>query len=77
MTGLNNNFGTKYYQTNAKTARGASGGPVVDSNNKVVGILVYGIENNFRQSLTCDSSIILSSDYINDILKRNNVQFKN
>lgn len=77
LTGLNNNFGVKYYQTNAKTAKGTSGGPAIDSNNKVVGILIYGVENNFRQSITSDSSIILSSEYIIDVLKRNNVQVKN
>jgi S1-C subfamily serine protease len=72
---LSNNHGIIYYETNADTSNGISGGPVLNNHNEVMGILIYGIQqrNNFRESVTSDNSLFLSSDYIKKICKRNNV----
>lgn len=71
---ITNNYGILYYETNADTANGVSGGPVVDSGNKVLGLLIYGLQNNRnRQSITSDYSLFLSSDYLIKICKKNNV----
>ncbi|MGZ7160813.1 MAG: S1 family peptidase, partial [Methanobacterium sp.] len=71
---ISNNYGILYYETNADTANGVSGGPVIDNSNKVLGILIYGLQNNRnRQSITSDYSLFIPSDYLIKICKRNNV----
>jgi len=66
------NQGSVYYETTAPTMHGFSGGPVVDNNNNVLGIIIYSVEssNNTQQS---GSSVFLSSNYIIQICNRNNV----
>lgn len=66
---------TTYYQTNAHTAPGYSGGPVLNPQNRVIGILIYGIESrgHFRQQIESQSSLFLSSSYIIQICAKNNV----
>jgi S1-C subfamily serine protease len=66
------NQGSVYFETTAPTVHGFSGGPVVDKNNNVLGIIIYSIvsSNNPQQS---GSSVFLSSDYIIQICNRNNV----
>lgn len=68
-----NSRGTIYYQTNASTAPGYSGGPVLNEKNRVIGILIYGVnsEGNFRGQ--SQSSLFLSSKYIIQICDKNNV----
>lgn len=63
--------GTFYYETTAQTTYGFSGGPVLDSNNEVLGILIYKLvtPNNTDQS----RSVFLSSQYIIKLLTKNNV----
>lgn len=63
--------GTFYYETTAQTTYGFSGGPVLDSNNDVLGILIYRLitSNNTDQS----KSVFLSSQYIIKLLNKNNV----
>ena len=63
--------GTIYYGTNAITTPGYSGGPAVDSKNNVLGIMVYSVE--FNQQVKTNSSLFLSSNYIIQICKKNNI----
>jgi S1-C subfamily serine protease len=63
---------TVYYESTATTLHGYSGGPVVDSKNHVLGIIIYSLENNNTPSQT-GSSVFLSSQYIINLLNRNNV----
>ena len=63
--------GTIYYVTNALTGEGYSGGPVVNSQSKVIGILGYGIFNEKSKKIT--GSLFLSSSYIQKICKKYNV----
>jgi len=67
--------GTLYYGTSAMTSEGYSGGPVVDSQNHVLGIIIFSIESNdkFKQQLKFTSSLFLSSQYIIQICKKNNI----
>lgn len=64
--------GTVYYRTNAVTAEGYSGGPVVDSKNKVTGILIYGIYSHDNPNKVV-SSLFLSPKYIKKICSKNKV----
>ncbi|AEG17833.1 S1 family peptidase [Methanobacterium paludis] len=64
-------YGTVYYKTSAPTASGYSGGPVFNSQNNVMGILIYG--SIVKQQSKTESGIFLSSDYIIQICKANNV----
>jgi len=70
-----NSQGTIYYKTNASTFPGYSGGPVLNSKNKLLGILVYGVEpsGSFMSQLGSKSSLFLSSNYIIQICSKNNV----
>lgn len=72
---ISNNYGIVYYETNADTTNGISGGPAVNGNNEVLGILIYGLQdkNHLKQSMTADNSLFISSDYIIRICKQNNV----
>ena len=65
------NNGTIYYQTNAISAHGYSGGPVLDSQNNVLGIIIYSVTSNQQSAGT--SSLFLSSDYIIQICNKNNI----
>lgn len=85
LTGkMPNSQGTIYYKTNAATVEGYSGGPVVDDKNRVIGILIYGIdeEEGFKNGKSKkkrsnkeigNSSLFLSSDYIIEICNKNKV----
>jgi S1-C subfamily serine protease len=64
--------GTVYYRTSAITAEGYSGGPVVNSENKVTGVLVYGIGSK-KNPKKMVSSLFLSSKYIKEICNKNKV----
>ncbi len=74
----NNTNKTLYYGTTAPTTQGYSGGPVVDSNNNVLGIIIFSIESDsvFQQQLQFTSSLFLSSQYIIQICKKNHVPIK-
>jgi len=65
----NNN--TIYYETNAVTEHGYSGGPVLDAQKSVLGIIIYSISTN--QTSSGISSLFLSSQYIIKICDKNNV----
>ncbi len=66
---------TLYYGTTAVTTEGYSGGPVVDSQNQVLGIIIFSIvsDNEFKQQIRLTSSLFLSSQYIIQICKKNNI----
>ena len=64
-----------YYKTNASTFPGYSGGPVLNSENEVIGILIYGIQSkgSFLQQIKSRYGLFLSSDYIIQICRKNKV----
>jgi hypothetical protein len=68
---------TLYYGTTAVTTQGYSGGPVVDSHNNVFGIIIFSIESDsvFKQ-IRFTSSLFLSSQYIIQLCKKNNIPIK-
>lgn len=70
-----NNVSTVYYGTNAQTEEGFSGGPVVDDKNNVLGILIFSVNssNELQNRFKITSSLFLSSKYIIDICRKNNV----
>ena len=70
-----NTRGTVYYQTSAPTAKGYSGGPVTNNQNKIVGIIIYGIEKHsyFGKQFKSESSLFISSKHLIKICKENNV----
>jgi S1-C subfamily serine protease len=72
FTGVIPNNGTVFYQTNAITTHGYSGGPALNSQNNVLGIIIYSIESNNQQG-TVTSSLFLSSNYIIQLCNKNNV----
>jgi ribosomal protein L40E/V8-like Glu-specific endopeptidase len=61
--------GTVYYRTSAITAEGYSGGPVVNSQNKIIGVLGYGVYINGK-SKKIMGSLFLSPSYIKKICKK-------
>ena len=63
-----NPYGTIYFATSALTGEGYSGGPVVNSQNKVIGVLGYGIFDEKSKKIT--GSLFLSSSYIQKICKK-------
>lgn len=65
------NNGTIYYGTTAQTTHGFSGGPVLDSDNKVLGIIIYSLiySNSTEQS----GSVFISSNYIIKLCNKNNI----
>ncbi len=71
---MRNPFGTIYYKTNAHAAHGYSGGPVLNSQNDIIGIIIYGIGlEPFNQDIGSQYTLFLSSNYIIEICKKNNV----
>ena len=72
LTGVLPNNGTVYYQTNAVTTHGYSGGPVLDAQKNVLGIIIYSIVSNNQQG-SVTSSLFLSSNYIIQLCHKNNV----
>lgn len=65
------NNSTLYYGTTAQTMHGYSGGPVLDSNNNVLGIIIYSLINS--NSTEQSGSVFLSSQYIIQLCNKNNV----
>jgi len=65
------NNGTLYYGTTAQTTHGFSGGPVLNSNGNVLGIIIYSLiySNSSEQS----GSVFISSDYIIKLCNKNNI----
>ena len=72
LTGVIPNNGTVFYQTSASTTHGYSGGPVLNSQNNVLGIIIYSIITN-NQNGNQTSSLFLSSNYIIQLCNKNNV----
>jgi S1-C subfamily serine protease len=72
VTGVVPNNGTVFYQTNAVTTHGYSGGPVLNSQNNVMGIIIYSLITNNQQG-NVTSSLFLSSNYIIQLCNKNNV----
>jgi len=72
ITGVIPNNGTVFYQTSAVTTHGYSGGPALNSQNNVLGIIIYSIITNNQQG-NQTSSLFLSSNYIIQLCNKNNV----
>ena len=72
---IHNSHNTIYYKTNASTFPGYSGGPVLNSKNEVIGILIYGVQSkgSFIRQVESRYGLFLSSDYIIQICKKNKV----
>jgi len=60
--------GVKYYQTDAATDKGSSGGPVCNTNNQVIGIIVGGFVER-----TQGFNFFMPSEYIIEMCKKNGV----
>jgi len=75
LTSEVSNNGIIYYETDAQTIQGYSGGPVVNLQNNVLGIIIYSVESDqqFREQNSETSSLFLSSEYIVQICEKNNV----
>ena len=72
LTGVIPNNGTIFYQTSAITEHGYSGGPALNSQNNVMGIIIYSVITNNQQG-NQTSSLFLSSNYIIQLCNKNNV----
>ena len=72
LIGVIPNNGTVFYQTSASTAHGYSGGPALNSQNNVMGIIIYSLITNTQQG-NQTSSLFLSSNYIIQLCNKNNV----
>jgi serine protease Do len=75
FNGDNSTNGTVYYGTTAMTSEGFSGGPVVNTHNNVIGIIIFTVEsdNELKQQLRFTSSLFLSAKYIIQICKKNHI----
>ena len=71
-----NSKGIVYYKTNAITAAGYSGGPAVNSRNKVIGGLVYGIYIEVGKHERNIGSLFLSASYIKKLCKKDKVSIR-
>ena len=79
--------GTPYFEIDAPSEQGYSGGPVVDSHRNVLGIIIYSVESRDQSPLQfeilgynlvfpafkIDSSLYLPSQYIIEICQKNHV----
>ncbi len=79
--------GTPYFEIDAPSEQGYSGGPVVDSHRNVLGIIIYSLESHDQSplqieifghnliipALKIDSSLYLPSQYIIEICQKNHV----
>ena len=72
---VRNSHDILYYKTNASTFPGYSGGPVLNSKNEVMGILIYGVQSkgSFLQQIKSRYGLFLSSNYIIQICRENEV----
>lgn len=72
---MRNSFDTIYYKTDAPAAPGYSGGPVLNSQNDIIGITIYVTKpiGLFNPEINPRPTLFLSSNYIIDICKKNNV----
>jgi serine protease Do len=70
--------GAIYYETNTPTGEGYSGGPVLNTQNNVLGIIIYGIQTrrHFRNTNTRQFSFFLSSKYLIQLGAKNNIPLK-
>jgi S1-C subfamily serine protease len=70
-----NTQGIVYYEANAPTTNGYSGGPALDNKNRILGIIIYGIQSrgHFRSQTSSNYSLFLSSNYLIQICNKNNV----
>lgn len=69
-----NSRGITYYKSDALVAKGYSGGPVVNSRNKVTGVIIYGIQKeNISKKEKRVGSLFLSPEYIKEISNKNKV----
>ena len=73
---IHNSKGVVYYKTNTITAEGYSGGPAVNSRNKVIGVLVYGIFIEVGKHKRNIGSLFLSASYIQKLCKRDKVPLR-
>ena len=75
LTGkISNSEGTVYYESDTIADKGYSGGPVVDSKNNVVGILIYGIlKIDKSKNEKRVGTLFLSPKYITEISNKNKV----
>jgi S1-C subfamily serine protease len=72
FTGVIPNNGSVFYQTSAITTHGYSGGPALNSQNNVLGIIIYSIITSDQQG-NATSTLFLSSNYIIQLCNKNNV----
>ena len=72
---MRNSVGTIYYMADAPAAPGYSGGPVLNSQNNIIGIMVYGtgLIGQVNQQIESQNSLFLPSNYIIQICEKNNV----
>ncbi len=72
---VTNTLNTVYYEDSAKVSEGYSGGPVLNSQNSIIGIVIYSIgsQARFKQTTNSQSSVFLSSQYLIQLCKKNNV----
>ncbi|MGB9937842.1 MAG: S1 family peptidase [Methanobacterium sp.] len=72
---VRNTKGILYYEANAPASNGYSGGPVLDTNNRILGIVIYSIQSRgfFRSRTSSNDSLFLSSNYLIGMCKKNNV----
>ncbi|MCE5213993.1 MAG: serine protease [Methanobacterium sp.] len=72
---LNRDDGVIYYQTTAQVSEGYSGGPVINEENNLLGIVIYNINRTSKIKFPNDSkrSVFLSAQSIIEICKKNNV----
>lgn len=72
---VRNSHDILYYKTNASTFPGYSGGPVLNSKNELIGILIYGVQSkgSFLREIKSRYGLFLSSNYIIQICMKNEV----
>lgn len=70
---IRNDFNILYYESTAQATEGYSGGPVIDHQNAILGIIIYSIETQSRFKKSTNSSVFLSSQYIIQICNKNQI----